>query len=69
MKERSVKRRDTKQKTATFDSMDPLPALRQAAKNAAKLARETGTALVVWKDGKVVDLNARRKKRSTRRAT
>lgn len=31
-------------------------ALRRAAANAEKLARETGTPLVLWEDGRVVEV-------------
>ena len=31
-------------------------ALRRAAANAEKLARETGTPLVLWRDGRVVEV-------------
>ena len=35
-----------------------LQALRQAAKEAWKLSRQTHTPFIVYRDGKVVDLNA-----------
>lgn len=42
----------------------PLRALRRAGKNALKLAQQTGTACVVWRDGKIVNLNAGAKKKA-----
>lgn len=41
-----------------------LPALKRAGKNALKLARQTGTPCFVWRDGKIVDLNAGAKKKA-----
>lgn len=35
-----------------------IEALRQAAKEAWKLSRQTHTPFIVYRDGKVVDLNA-----------
>ena len=53
-------------KNSTDDFPDPLPALRRAAKEALQIAKDKGTACWVWDDGKIVDLNAgrRKKKRS-----
>ncbi len=45
------------------DIRGSLPALRRAAKAAHKLAKATGTPLYVFKDGKVVNLNPRGRKR------
>jgi hypothetical protein len=50
-----------------FKSKDPdirasWPALRRAARNARKLSEQTGTPFYVVKDGRIVDLNARRKR-------
>ncbi len=42
-----------------------LIALRRAAKNALKLAKQTGTPCYVMKDGKIIDI-ARSKKQRTR---
>ena len=50
-------------KTIDDNFPDPLPALRRAAKEALQIAKEKGTACWVWKDGKIVDLNAGRKKK------
>ncbi len=41
-----------------------LPALRRAAKNALKLAKQTGTPCVVWRNGRIVNLNAGAKKKN-----
>jgi len=49
-------------KKVKFESHDPdirasLPALRQAARDALKLAEATGTPCWVMKNGKIVDIN------------
>ena len=44
-----------------------LKALRRAARAAYRLAQETGTPFYVWKDGKVVDLLARKATAKRRR--
>jgi hypothetical protein len=64
-----MKKPTTKRSANTIDVTQSLPALKQAAKNARELARATGTPLLVWKDGKVVDLNAKPKRRATKRAS
>ena len=56
-----------------FNTTDPdilgsYPALLRAAKKARELSIATGTPFIIWKDGKVVDLNAKPKKQK-RRAT
>ena len=45
-----------------------LPALRRAAAAARKLSIDTGTPFYVFKDGRVVDLNAQRPKRRSRKS-
>ncbi len=62
-----MKRQSVIKSPPAIDVTQSLPALRQAAKNAMKLARATGTPLVVWKDGKVVNLNAKPKRPASRR--
>jgi len=44
------------------DLLGALPALKRAAANALKLARKTNTPCYVMKDGKIVDIAARRAK-------
>ncbi len=56
----------------TIQSTDPdilgsFPALRRAAKAAHKLAKETGTPLYIWKNGRVVNINPVRRKRAPAR--
>jgi hypothetical protein len=43
-----------------------LAALRRAAREARRLSIETGTPFYVWRDGKVVDLNANPKRGAPR---
>lgn len=55
--------------SAKMKSTDPdirasLPALRRAAKKARRLAVQTGTPFYVLLDGRVVNLNPRRKKKA-----
>jgi hypothetical protein len=50
-----------------FNTTDPdliasYPALKRAAKKARRLSIATGTPFIIWKDGKVVDLNAKKKR-------
>lgn len=44
------------------DFLGALPALKRAAASALKLARQTKTPCYVMKDGKIVDIAARRAK-------
>jgi len=49
-----------------------MAALRQAAKNALQLAKETGTPCYIWRDGKIVNINPHVRKnwrRSSRTGT
>jgi hypothetical protein len=39
------------------DILGSLPAMRRAAKRAKRLAQQTGTPLLVMRNGKIVDLN------------
>ena len=62
--------------SAGLDVATITAALKQAAKNARRLARMTRTPLIVWRDGKIVDANAlqkrpasARQKRAPRRTT
>lgn len=50
-----------------FNTTDPdligsYAALKRAAKRARELSIATGTPFIIWKDGKVVDLNAKKKR-------
>jgi len=52
-----------------FNTTDPdilrsWPALKRAAKAARKLAQQTGTPFYVWQNGRVVNLNHVRRKKS-----
>ncbi|MCC6573188.1 MAG: hypothetical protein IT462_05290 [Planctomycetes bacterium] len=49
--------------TQTNFAKDALAALKRAAKAARKLSIETGTPFWVMKDGKIVDLNAKPKRK------
>jgi hypothetical protein len=50
------------------DLAGALPALRRAAAAARRLSIETGTPFYVFENGRVVDRNARRRKRVPARA-
>ena len=39
------------------DLAGSLPALRRAAKRARQIAAQTGTALIVWRDGQIVRID------------
>ncbi len=51
----------TKVKSSDPDIRGVLPALRRAAKAARKLAEDTGTPFYVLKNGRVVNLNPRKR--------
>lgn len=44
---------------------DPMPALVRARKSAEEIARKTGTAIVIAKDGKVVRILPKPRQRNT----
>ena len=46
------------------DILGSWPALKRAAKAARKLAEDTGTPFYVWQNGRVVNLNPVRRKKS-----
>jgi len=50
------------------DLANALPALKRAAAAARRLSVETGTPFYVMKDGRVVDLNASRRKPAAKNA-
>lgn len=52
---------------SVITSSDPdirgsLPALRRAARRARRLAEATGTPFYVWQDGRIVNLNPKRRR-------
>jgi len=49
------------------DIRGSFPALRRAAKRARKLAEETGTPFYLYMNGRVINLNPVRRKRTSRR--
>jgi hypothetical protein len=55
-----------------FNTTDPdiigsFAALKRAAKKARQLSIATGTPFIIWKDGKIVDLNAKPKRKRAKR--
>lgn len=50
--------RETQEDFNSFFEKEAMKALRRASEYAFKLARQTKTPFVVYRDGKVVDLNA-----------
>ena len=58
-----MKAKDPRMQSTDPDIRGSLPALRRAARKARKLSIETGTPFYVWKNGQVVDLNARARKK------
>jgi hypothetical protein len=49
------------------DILGSLPAMKRAARAARRLAEATGTPLYVMKNGRIVDLNAPRKRKAKAR--
>jgi hypothetical protein len=57
----------TKAKNLSPTALGALRALRRAARNAMLLARQTQTGFIVSRNGKIIDLNARRNRPGVRR--
>jgi hypothetical protein len=49
------------------DLLGSFAALKRAARKARRLSIATGTPFYIWKNGKVVDLNASLKRRKSKR--
>jgi hypothetical protein len=53
-------------KSLVLEAQGVLAALRRAGRNARKLSEATGAPFIVWKNGRIVDLNPQKKRRAKR---